>query len=52
MVRDWGRRENSVPSASLVTEQAWYKIDVANGQEASCSGKENIPRYLWENKLS
>lgn len=52
IVRDWGRRENSVPSASLITEQAWCKTDIANGQEASCSAKEGIPIYLWENKLN
>lgn len=28
MVRDWGRKEDSMPSAGLPTEKAWHKIDV------------------------
>lgn len=28
MVRDWGRKEDSMPSASLTVEKAWRKIDV------------------------
>lgn len=51
MVRDWRRRENSAPSASLITEQACCKINTANGQEESYSDKESIPIYLWENKF-
>ena len=26
MVRDWGRKEDSMPSASLTVEKAWHKI--------------------------
>lgn len=51
VARDWGRRENSAPSVNLVTEQAWSKIDIANGQVAGCSAKGGTPLYLWENKL-
>lgn len=50
VVRDWGRREKSVPSVRLVTEQAWSKIDIANGQAARRSAEDGMASCLCENE--
>ena len=46
MVRDWGRKEDSMPSASFTVEKARHKTDVTADKKPRCSS-----HLLWESKL-